>query len=139
MPSRILQIFLTLYLAVFLTGGGRVCACEALSWFGIDVHAREHQHRHHGHDHDAAGADEDESPLPKCCETSLHPIEANLPEGFILSALSFPDVPDAPDYSPWAGLDAQIMPPGVRAAVRKHPPPHLAHGELLSFLQRYLI
>jgi len=51
MRSLRLQIFLTAYLVVFLTGGGRVCACEAFSWIGMDVHAREHRHAHQSWHH----------------------------------------------------------------------------------------
>ncbi|MDF1811919.1 MAG: hypothetical protein P1V20_06885 [Verrucomicrobiales bacterium] len=118
MPTGPIKLVSTLYLILFLIGGGRVCGCESLSWVGIDVHhcnvthAEESPccHHHHGeHDHEEGNSDQphsDEEPMGggPCCEESLQLYDGEIPK-----KLPVPD--DAPFSGelalvPFAGIDS---------------------------------
>lgn len=94
MFAKFTKCLLSFYLVVFLIGGGRVCACDAFSWIGIDIHSFASDHHtghcggdhsddvdHHEHDHLSHGDDsEDECPSNQCCELALQPFDAVTPQ-----------------------------------------------------------
>lgn len=147
---RVGKFCISLYLIIFLIGGGRICGGEALSWIGIDVHHHHDLHHgecdHHrddGHDHDNDCDEHNEHDAPStpgdCCENALVLFDADQPK-----KLSLPQSPmDEIELS--FAFNLLSIPEIHRAETARrnwlHPPPPgllmPASGEMLIAHQRF--
>lgn len=94
MASHPWNLILSIYLIIFMIGGGRVCGCESLSWVGIEVHQFNSGPTNCDHEHDGDHHHpEDQAPMGsnECCEEALvlfnadQPKKLGLPQSYIVN------------------------------------------------------